>query len=347
MNLSLRSFKKVTSLLVLVFGLLSFQSHSQAIISFPVDPEPVTVCNTASLLTVQVDFDGSSSGASEALVTIQLAQNMEYVSGSVLKISGAPGLSISEDGGTPNTPIFRISGSIATSDRIIFTIARGGNCEARASSLANTTFQSSATVEVNGLVSFPRVSPSYIVDFPVLSFSQPVAQNSAVINTQYTRTFEITNGADGCADAVYFSIDRTNASTELVSLTLGGNPISPTSKVGDIEYYTIDGALLTADEQLCNGETLVFTETYILRNCLGGSATHYAVGWGCDASPVNWCDTSTGVGPLPRLWVCQSLKTTILPMKKLVMLICALLLPYDQHTETLEVEILQQVGFTI
>lgn len=285
---------------ILSIFLLNNKAYSQApaIVSFPVATEAVTACNGASLVIVQVDFTSNAAGATEAIVNLQLGQEMEYVAGSILKTSGAAGLLIGDDGGTINAPQFKITGSVATSDRITFSIEQQGNCDAKIASLNNSVFETVATVAVNGVSTNPKISPSFSVDYPELTFTQPSPQNNAVLNTQYTRTFTITNGAEGCANAIHFTIERENASTELVSLSLAGNPITPTSVVGNIEYYTVSGAILTADEQLCNGESLVFTEVYIFKSCLSSTNTNYTVGWGCDADPANWCETSSGIGTI-------------------------------------------------
>ncbi|POS00551.1 hypothetical protein Q361_1631, partial [Flavobacterium croceum DSM 17960] len=127
-----------------------------------------------------------------------------------------------------------------------------------------------------------------------LTLTQPTTQNNAVVGGTYTRTFTITNGASGCANAVHFSITYPGAGIQLVDLSLGATHLTPTSTVGNTSYFTIQGSLLTADTQLCNGESLTFTETYKVKAC--DAVTNYATGWGCSAAPASWCTTTTGIG---------------------------------------------------
>ncbi|WP_282787474.1 hypothetical protein, partial [Flavobacterium croceum] len=84
------------------------------------------------------------------------------------------------------------------------------------------------------------------------------------------------------------------AGIQLVDLSLGATHLTPTSTVGNTSYFTIQGSLLTADTQLCNGESLTFTETYKVKAC--DAVTNYATGWGCSAAPASWCITTTGIG---------------------------------------------------
>ncbi|POS00550.1 hypothetical protein Q361_1641, partial [Flavobacterium croceum DSM 17960] len=127
-----------------------------------------------------------------------------------------------------------------------------------------------------------------------LTLTQPTTQNNAVVGGTYTRTFTITNGASGCANAVHFSITYPGAGIQLVDLSLGATHLTPTSTVGNTSYFTIQGSLLTADTQLCNGESLTFTETYKVKAC--DAVTNYATGWGCSAAPASWCQTASNIG---------------------------------------------------
>jgi gliding motility-associated-like protein len=269
------------------------------LISFPNNPQDVTACYSSELLTVRLDAIVNSTTGGDVVIT--LPNGVEYVPTSVAMISGSSGISISENGGTLNAPIFKINpGTLNIADYIIFSIKRVASCESYNNVQNGEIFFDKVTASMNG-VSNEVDSPPYNIKYPSLSLEQPVAQNDALlfdssnaIATTYTRTFSITNGAEGCTDNVYFSIEYPNADIQQVSLILGGNSIAPTSSSGNVYYYQINGTAFGADSQFCNGESLVFTETYRILKCNG--VTNYATGWGCDSDPANWCQTSTGQG---------------------------------------------------
>ncbi|MBU2946547.1 hypothetical protein [Zobellia uliginosa] len=273
--------------------LLSFFSYSQSfLISFPEAPENATVCNQASLLTVKMNvIEASATGAT---VTIDLADGMQYEVGSVLKIGGTSSLTISDNGGTANQPIFTIGPTnLAVGNFIEFTILRKAYCDAYSNVLNGNVFVDKVIGDINGSVSDEETTP-YTINYPSLTFVQPQTLNDALINDVRSRTFSITNGADGCANAVHFTIDYNGTGIEQQNLTLGGNVISPSSVVGSVYNYSISGTDLTADGQLCNGETLTFTETIEIKTC--SPVTDYQTGWGCNSDPVDWCTTVSGTG---------------------------------------------------
>lgn len=291
-------FKKFLAFFAIMFCSL-YYAQSSYLISFPTDPpSAMTVCNTTSKLTVQMSVALSSTTQTSGDVTIQLAPGVEYVPGSLAKTGGVAALSITENGGTPNKPVFKITKptAFATGENITFEITRNATCASRTHLIASGTFSDSVTGIISGGTASTKATATYTVLYPVLNFTQPTTQNNAVLNTEYTRTFSVTNGGNGCAKTFYFSIDY-GTGTQQTSLTVnvGGTPVTltPTSTVGNIKYYTLTSAQLPAG-QLCNGQTITFTEKYKLLQC--NATTNYAVGWGCDAAPANWCDTKTGTG---------------------------------------------------
>jgi gliding motility-associated-like protein len=269
------------------------------LISFPNNPQDVTACYSSELLTVRLDAIVNSTTGGD--VMISLPNGVEYIPNSVTMISGTSGISISENGGTLSAPIFKINpGTLNIADFIIFTLKRVASCESYNNVLNGEIFFDKVTASING-VSNEVDSPPYNIKYPSLSLEQPVAQNDALlynpnnaVATTYTRNFTITNGAEGCTDRIYFSIEYPDAGIQQITLTLAGNTISPTSISGNTYFYQISGTAFGTDTQFCNGETLVFTETYRILKC--NSITNYHAGWGCDATPSNWCQTSSGEG---------------------------------------------------
>ncbi len=290
-NYFLRIAQSIFLLLLITSGSVFAQS---VVITYPSPAQQITVCNSNSLLTVRLDVTQASANGGD--VTINLPTGVTYVAGSVTKIGGTASLSITQNGGSATAPAFKLApNSLAVGDFIVFTIGRSAGCAARTASLSGTVFKDRVTAVVNGVTVTEAASNvnSYLVNYPSLSMIQPAAQNNAQVGTDYTRTFSITNGADGCANAVHFSITYPAGAITQNSLTLAGNTITPTSVVGNTYNYTITGAALTADQQLCNGETLVFTESYKIRSCPSTNTT-YNVGWGCSSAPAGWCQSASG-----------------------------------------------------
>lgn len=275
---------------ILIF-LISFFGYSQSfLITFPQESENATACNSGTLLTVKMNVIQASTNGAE--VTINLAEGMEYEMGSILKTGGTSALTITENGGTANQPNFTIGpASLAIGNFIEFTIRRKAICSAYNNVLSGSVFKDEVLGFINGVQTDEESSP-YTINYPSLTFIQPTAINNALIGDIKSRTFSITNGADGCADAVHFSIDYNGITPQ--SLELGSVTISPTSISGTVYHYTITGALLTTDGQLCNGETLTFTETFQINAC--DPITDYSLGWGCSAVPASWCKEVSGTG---------------------------------------------------
>ena len=297
--------KKFSFVLLLMFF---FTSNAQSfLINFPnfstapvANPRSLTVCNGTSLLQVRLSIAQASTTGAD--VTIQLGTGVEYVSGSATVVSSNAGLTITENGGTANAPIFKIGPStLAISNDITFTIERRATCDARTAVIAGTTFKDTVSASINGGTATVAESGSYSISYPVLSFTQPTTQTNAEINTAYTRTFSLANGGNGSANAIYFSIDYPSGGIVPNSLTLtGGNgstgtplTLTPTSTSGTTRYYTIPSANLSGGT-FDNGESLTFSENYTVKSCTG--VTNYSFGWGCDSTPASWCQTVTGTG---------------------------------------------------
>ena len=290
--------KQIQLLLLVLITFFGIKNHAQSVsITYPTAAQLITTCNGSSKLFVRLDITQVSTNGGN--VSISLPTGVEYVSGSLSRIAGTVGVTITEDlTGVvdPKRPRFTINPLLLNIGNFIeFSINRTANCTSRSAALAGETFKDSITATVNNLTTTDNdpVLNSYQVNFPSISFTQPNAQNNATIGSTYVRNFTISNGANGCARDIHFSIDYPSNGISLISLTLNGNPVTPSSVVGTTSYFTISGATLTADQQLCNGESLVFTETYKLNTC--GASTSYSSGWGCNPNPSQWCQTATGV----------------------------------------------------
>ncbi len=279
---------KVKLGLVFLFILFSLAVKAQSfIVSFPNIPDSPNVCHSqGSLLKVRLDVvQASTTGAS---VSIALPTGLSYVAGSVIKTAGTAAMNIVDDAGSPSSPTFTISPlNLAPGEFIEFTIERDSACLARTLAILGAVFKDTVSATMAGNT-ITEISPLYSVIYPSLSLIQPTVLNNVVVGNTYTRNFTITNGAEGCAESVYFSIDYPTVDVTHVSLTLDGNLITPVSTVGTTLYYEISGAALTADQELCNGESLIFTEEITFANtCINYyDPTVYNVGWGCDSDPA-------------------------------------------------------------
>ena len=208
---------------------ISFKAQNAFLISFPVDPPPnLTTCFGSSKLTVQLDATIASTTGGD--VTIQLATGVNYVPGSVALVSTIGGLSIAENGGTANAPKFIVSpATLSPGNRIVFTIDRTATCATRTHALASGIFKDTVTASI-GASSDTKASSSYQINYPVLTFTQPAAQNNAVVGTTYTRTFNIMNGGNGCLSQLYLSLDNPSSGIQQISLQVtkhGTTSITP------------------------------------------------------------------------------------------------------------------------
>lgn len=281
-------------LLFWFFICTAFVGQAQFAIKYPVPAQGITVCLDSTLLTIHVDVGAATT--SNDTVIVDFPQGISYIPGSVLKTGGTSALGIEDAGGTPESPKFVITpAELTVGQNITFTLKRKALCSARAYALGGGIFKDALTVKGSAgkTRDIDATVNLYNVNFPSLSFTQPEIVNNTVPGGIYTRTFTITNGADGCTDAVYFYTVYPSKSIELQSLKLDGNAITPKSVKGDTLFYSIKGALLTPDGLLCNGENLVFTETFKVKQC-NSAFTTYLSGWGLSSD--DWCQTSGGQG---------------------------------------------------
>jgi hypothetical protein len=284
------SLKKIYTLL---FLFLLIKNYGQVAISYPTPAENVTASYGSSYLYIRLDFTQAVTTGAD--VTITLPSGFNYELSSLVQTGTNAGLTIAENGGSSISPMFKIAPlSIALGNWITFKIKRQANCSA----ISGTNFKDKISVSTSaGMVQ--DIDPSqnnYDLVYPAISFDQPAEQTNAVLGQTYTRTFTINNGGNGCTNNIYLSLNNSTSGISLISLVLNSSTLTPSSTSGTTNYYTISGALLTADQILCNGETLTFTETYRVNSC-ANVPTNYSSGWGPTALPTSsWCANSSGIG---------------------------------------------------
>lgn len=288
------------SLIYIIAFCSSIFAQDSFLISFPSAPPPITVCNGSAPLQVKLDALSASNTGGD--VTVQLATGIEYVPGSARVISTNAGLTITENGGTANAPKFRINtANISVGNSITFEIRRTATCAARTFDIGGGDFFDNVSATIPGANTNSKTSPEYNLLSPVLTLTQPAVQANAVLNTYYTRTFQVKNGGTGCNNNVYLEIDYPASGITNISLQITAHngtalatPITLTPVISGTTYkYAVPAAGLPGGD-LCNGESLTFTETYKIKTC--NAITNYAVGWGCNSDKASWCQSSTGIG---------------------------------------------------
>lgn len=283
-------------LLIIIVFTITFQItrlKGQFVVQYPSLAESMTACLDPSLLTVRIDVAVLTTDNN--IITIQLAPGITYVPGSVTRTDGTAGITIADAGGTPESPQFLLNpGTLTVGQFIEFTILREADCLSRAHAMANGTFKDKVTVTGTGGTTTENdqlINP-YNVNFPSISLIQPAAVNNTVVNGVYNRSFTITNGAVGAANAVHFYLVYPAAGIELVSLELGANLLTPIAINGDTSFFSLNGNQLGPDGLFTNGESVVLNETFRIRKC--NTTTAYLAGWGCSPMPAYWCQTASG-----------------------------------------------------
>lgn len=272
---------------LLAVMLLLVVSYTKAqTITYPSGAQPLTRGMGSSLLTVNVAFPNACTGVN---VEIRLPNGVEYVTGSVVKTGGAGSLTISDAGGTLNKPLFAISNAASGND-ITFTIARIANC-GTGSSGKDSIY---VTGSCGNRIETAAEENNYNILAPALSMTPPATITNAVVGSNYNRSFTVTNGGLGCLDTLMLYVVRPSGSIGSPVLAIGATSIPADRTNGDSTFYKIAGGNLPGgDGLMCNGETVNFTESFTLVNCLGLS-TFYGSSWGSEKNTL--CQTVNVTG---------------------------------------------------
>jgi len=237
---------------------------SAQFITYPVPAQSITRGLDSSLLTVQISFPACTNVS----VTVNLGVTntpglIEYIPGSVTKLSGV-GTITESDISNLSSPVFAI-GTTTLGQTLRFTIRRRAFCGSAASTKDNIvvtgTGASCNFSETNTNVN------TYTLLAPAFTITPPAALVNTVVGDTYNRTIGVVNGGNGCADTIGFWIKYPAASMQLNSLSFAGNPITPVFTNGDSSYFELSGALLGADNKLCNGETVTLVENVTVLKC--------------------------------------------------------------------------------
>lgn len=245
---------------------------------------------SSGVLTVKLTYSAACTGST---VTVALPADVQYVAGSVTKTAGTGGLSattISESNITNlRKPVFTIGNASGNGD-LTFTISRIAGC--------GTTSGGKDSIYVSGACGTANETNgstnTYNIYAPVLTQTGPATIANAVINQQYTRTFRLTNGGNGCIDTLRLAIKRPSSLSGAV-LQINATTLTPFATNSDTSFYKIAGADLPGgDNLMCNGEYLDFTEQFTLLNCASLSEV-YLASWGRPGSTCTVTSTTSTI----------------------------------------------------
>lgn len=281
----LRHYACCLTILCLTLFSAGISFAQSPVISYPSIAEPLTRGLGSSLLTVKVSFPAACENIS---VEIDLPDGVSYVSGSVVKTQGVGSQTITADGGTVNRPKFAISTATAGND-IEFTIARIANCGT--GNGKDEVYITSSCGNVSETVANVN---NYSVFAGALSMTAPDPIANASVGSNYSRTFTVTNGGNGCLDTLRLYVVRPAGSIGSPVIAIGATTIPAARANGDTTFYKVFGVNLpSGDNQMCNGETITFTESFTLINCLNLTTT-YGSSWGRNVN--NLCQTVNVTG---------------------------------------------------
>jgi hypothetical protein len=300
---SLKGFKALcaAALLLIICNMASAQ-----FITYPVPSQAITRGLDSTLLTVQISFPACTNVS----VTVNLGATntpglIEYIPGSVAKISGVG--TITESNITNlSSPVFAI-GNTTLGQTLRFTIKRRAFCGSAASSKDNIVVTGTGSgcnfSETNTNIN------SYTLLAPAFTITPPVSLVNTNVGSTYNRTIGVVNGGNGCADTVGFWIKYPAASMQLNSLSFAGTPITPVFTNGDSSYFELSGAMLGADNKLCNGETVSLVENVTVLKC--NVVTTYGAA-GFDFSNTR-CQVTSSVSGMSMSNATPSIGVTLAP----------------------------------
>ena len=255
----LKCTKSIIATLVMLF---LFKGMSAQFITYPVPAQAITRGLDSTILTVQIAFPLCMG----VTVTVNLGASnspglVQYIAGSVTKISGTGTITESNISNLAS-PVFTI-GSTTAGQTLRFTIRRRAFCGNAAASKDNIVVsgtgcsfsETDANVNTYGLLS------------PAFTITPPASLVNVNVGNTYNRTIGVVNGGNGCADTVGFWIKYPAAGMQLNSLNFGATTLTPKFTNGDSSYYELTGAVLGADNKLCNGETITLTENVTILKC--------------------------------------------------------------------------------
>jgi hypothetical protein len=292
MNKVLLMFQKIF-LTLCIMGITSVYAQTPTI-SYPTVAQALTRGLDTSLLTVKIAFSGACSATT---TTIALAPSVTYVPGSVNKTAGnGATIAIAEsDISNLNAPVFSLSGITVAGD-ITFTIQRQAGCGSLSSGKDTIIVNSSCGNTAENAAGIN----TYYLFAPVVNIIPPVTITGALLNTNYSRTFTVTNGGNGCTDTLRFYIVYPGGGIKLQdaptnTIIVNGINFTPWSADGDTLFYKIFGAtIFGGDNLMCNGDSVHITENIKLLTC--NASTNYGAYWGKTVFPG--CQTATGTSSI-------------------------------------------------
>ena len=274
------SFSSSRLICTLAFVFFSLSATAQFVLTNPQGnvgsdalAADVTLCtDTQSALRFRLT---ASPGGQNPEISIQFPDGITYIDGSI-RITGssqAPLPTISANNGTPENPRFTITGNFASGSFVTVALDRiagcsategGGNKDAIFLGPNNTTLGESNNYDVLA------ANITVVADDPV----------TTQVGQMVTVTGVITNGGNGCVRSIDF-VNTDAPGLETISITIGGQILTPDGSAGNTNFYTIDESFFPGDGLFCGSETLQFTRQVNIISCeLDGD--EYVAVYGCN-----------------------------------------------------------------
>lgn len=292
------AFKVFLFMLSLLFSRVA----TAQFITYPVAAQPITRGLDSTSLTVEISFPACTG----VTVRVNLGANnapglIEYIPGSVQKISGTGTITESNISNL-TSPVFSV-GNTTAGQTLRFSIKRRAFC--------GTALSSKDDVIVNGAGCSFSETDNNINNYSLLaaafSITPPAPVTNAEVGGTYNRVITVINGGNGCTDSVGFWIKYPAGSMELNSVSFAGNPITPVYANADSAYFELTGAILGADNMLCNGESIALTENVRVLQC--NTVTTYGAAETDYANAV--CQSTTAVSGMSMSSALPSLGVTV------------------------------------
>ncbi|MEM6771201.1 MAG: hypothetical protein AAF597_11510, partial [Bacteroidota bacterium] len=272
-------------------------------VTFPENPEDLTVCLDSSFLTVRLTI--LNNDVDNLSIRVDMPDGLEYIPGCIETLPATNnGAAVQEaDVSSLQNPLFDLDiTDLDLGDIVEFRLKRAAFCPAIPFSDMGGLFQDTVTVS-HDVRTDEDISPTYAVRFgSIVNLYDPGMADLVVQDFgTYCRFFELRQGGLGSIPRSLTHTVRVDTVVENHELYVDGTLLIPdlvTVQGGDSVYsYTFDFSeepfLSAVGETFDNGEIIRVEECFDIRQCSQDDnvMTHQA-SWGCFSE---LCQTSTPI----------------------------------------------------
>ena len=111
-----------------------------------------------------------------------------------------------------------------------------------------------------------------------LAVAASLAINNAAVGNAYNSMATINNGAEGCADLVFYYV-AAGIGLQLNSVSIGGTALPSYTIFGYTVWYLVSGTNLLADRLLCNDGSFIPTANLTELTC-SANTVQFGMVWG-------------------------------------------------------------------